>query len=162
MEATTPPTPPRPRKARSPSYPGIDLETALQRARMLYERERTNAALVDAILHHWGYKPNSGAALVHLAALKKFGLLQDEGSGKSRRGRLTPLALDIILDERDDSPDRAASIARAALEPTVHAELWEKYGPSLPESDAPLRFYLTRERAFTDPAAQELIREFRN
>jgi hypothetical protein len=158
--ATNPPQHRR-KRPRSPSYPGIGLQQALERARTLYDHERQNAAPVDAILHHWGYKPKSGAGLVALAALKKFGLLTDEGSGDARRGRLTDLALDILLDPRDDSEQRIVAIKRAALEPGIHKELVERYPAGLP-SDENLRFFLTRERAFTEAAARELIAELRS
>src|SRR2546425_830513 len=107
----------RPKRQRSPSYPGIGLETAIERARELYKQEGRNAAPNDAILGHWGYKPRTGPGLVTIAALKRFGLLDSEGSGKSR---LSNLALRIILDEREDSPDRDAAIKQAALTPSIH------------------------------------------
>src|SRR5438552_17689881 len=97
----------KPKRQRSPSYPGIGLEVALERARSLYREEGRNAAPNEAILHHWGYGPKSGPGLVTLAALKRFGLLTGEGSGKSR---LSNFALRIILDEREDSPERAEAI----------------------------------------------------
>jgi hypothetical protein len=161
MEATAPPGPAK-QKKRSPSYPGIDLPTALQRAKAIYDAQRNSPAHVDAILQHWGYKPKSGAGLVALAALKKFGLMQDEGSGEARQARLTDLALDILLDSRDDSSERDAKIRQAALNPTIHRELWEDHGGSLPPSDAGLVYELTRKRDFTENAARELLREFRN
>jgi hypothetical protein len=148
------------KKPRSPSYPGIGLQEALSRARTLYEHERQNTAPIDAILHHWGYKPKSGGGLVVVAALKKFGLLADEGSGDARRARLTPLALDILLDPREDSPQRQQAIRQAAMAPTIHREILQRYPDGLP-SDATLAFFLTREREFTEAGAQDLIGELR-
>lgn len=149
------------RRERSPSYPGIDLETAIERARVLRAREGRNAAPVDAILHHWGYRPASGMGMVALAALKKFGLLEDQGVGTARKAKLTDLALTILLDEREDSPQRMEAIRSAALRPPIHAELWEESGEQLP-SDQNLRYKLRRERGFTDSAADQFIRQFRS
>jgi hypothetical protein len=98
--------------------------------------------------------------MLTVAALKKFGLLEDQGSGDKRQARLTPLALQIVLDERPDSEERRAAIREAALNPTIHAELWDEFGGSLP-SDVNLRYKLRGERGFTDSAANELIEEFR-
>jgi hypothetical protein len=145
------------KRQRSPSYPGIGLEAALERARSLYGEEGRNAAPNDAILQHWGYAPRSGPGLVTIAALKRFGLLVSEGSGKSR---LSNLALSIILDEREDSPERDEAIKQAALMPRIHKELWDKYQWQLP-SDATLRHFLRLDKGFTDSAADELIRQFR-
>jgi len=142
-------------KSRSPSYPGIDLATALDRARTVYEREGRQAAPVDALYGDWGLKPRSGAGGVVLAALKKFGLLADDGSGMTRRGRLTELALTILLGEAG-SGARDAAIQRAALLPGIHHEVWEKHDRGLP-SDARLRLWLIRDRGFTPGGSDEFI-----
>jgi hypothetical protein len=159
MEATTPPA--KGKKPRSPGYPAITLEQAIERARTLYSNVRQNTALVEGVLQHWGYKPKSGAGLVAVASLKKFGLIEDEGNGEQRRARLTPLALDILLDEREGSPERQAAIQRAALAPGIHRELHERYA-ELPPSDADPLFYLVRERGFTESAARDLMAEYRS
>src|SRR5438105_11530029 len=112
-----------PKRQRSPSYPSIDLETAIDRARTLYAREGRNIAPNHAILGHWGYSAKSGPGFGTLGALKRFGLLRSEGAGKSR---LSDLALRIVLDERQDSPERAEDIKEAALSPAIHKEIWEK------------------------------------
>lgn len=143
-------------KSRSPSYPGIDLERALSLASAVYEKEGRHDTPIEAVWQDWGMKPKSGPALVYLAALKKFGLF-DASVGKVR---LSTLALDIILDEREQSSERAERIREAALKPSVHAELWEKYHGKLP-SDSNLKFYLTRERGFTETGAEDLIQQFR-
>src|SRR5207253_10235130 len=72
-------------RPRSPSYPGIDLATAIERARTMFEHEHRSAAHVDVLYSHWGHKPKSGAGGVVLAALKKYGLITDDGSGANRR-----------------------------------------------------------------------------
>lgn len=95
--------------------------------------------------------------MVVLAALKKFGLLEDEGSGEGRRARLTDLALDIVLE---GSPARAEAIRAAAVAPGIHQELLQAYPDGLP-SDASLIYNLERERGFTPGAARELVKELR-
>jgi hypothetical protein len=144
-------------KGRSPSYPGIDLEKALDLARVVYEKEGRHDTPVEAVWTDWGMRPKTGPALVSVAALKKFGLLD----GTSGKVRLSTLALDILLDERENSTERAERIREAALKPSIHTELWERYQGKLPTSDAALRLYLVRDRKFTDSGADELIRQFR-
>jgi len=150
----------RKRKPRSPSYPGIPLQEAIEKARALYRAEGRNAAPVDAILATWGYKPKSGGGLVALAALKKFGLVEDEGAGADRRAKLSGQGFSIIVDERPESPDREQSIREAALKPTIHAELWQKGNGSLP-SDATMAYELKRDRGFTESGAREFIQQFK-
>jgi len=149
----------RPKKGRSPSYPAIDLEAALARARSLYKQERMNPAPISAIVGHWGYSTyKSGAAAVQYAALKKFGLLSEEGSGEHRQGKLTDLAFAIL--HHPDEAERSKAIEQAALMPSVHRELWDAYGLDLP-SDATLRYWLVTQRAFTDAGAEDFIRQYK-
>lgn len=149
------------RAGRSPSYPDIDLREAIEKAQVLWERENRNLAPVTTIQEHWGYKPNTGPGVRAVAALKKFGLLVDEGRGDDRRARLTDLGMSIVLDEREASTDRSEAIREAALFPPIHSSLWEEYEGNLP-SDNTLRFVLQRDLRFSPTGADALIREFRS
>jgi hypothetical protein len=128
---------------------------------VLLEKEGRNFAFVGAIADHWGYTPKSSPGLVALAALKKFGLIEEQGSGPTRQARVSPLAEKIILDDRPDSAERLEAIREAALRPAIHAELWQKFGDSVP-SDANLRYHLRVEKRFTDSAVSDFIQEFRS
>ena len=147
------------KRERSPSYPAIGLEEAIEKAGILYGNERRNAAPLDAIFGHWGYKAKSSTGFVVLAALKKFGLVVDEGSGANRKAKLSEDAFKIIIDSRPDSQDRSRLIRDAALKPTIHSDLWTEYGKHLP-SDATLKFEL-RAKGFTDTGADEFIGEYK-
>lgn len=100
----------------------------------------------------------SGAATVALAALKKFGLIHDEGSRDSRTVRLTTLAFDIL--NLPDEERVIELIQEAALTPPIHRDLWTRYSGELP-SDATLRYELVRNRSFTESGAVDFIRQFR-
>jgi hypothetical protein len=152
----------RPKKGRSPSYPGIDLGSAVVRASVLYDRIQRHEAPMSAITGYWGFSsPKTGPAAVTYAAVKKFGLLEETGRGDDRMGRLTALALDILVPADHDS--LMTAVRTAALNPPIHAELWEKYRQAggLP-TDEVLRHELVRNRAFTENGATEFIREFRD
>jgi hypothetical protein len=153
--------PRKPKKERSPNYPGIDLGEAIERAKKLYQMEGRNAAPLKTALEHWGYKPQSGAGLVAVAALKRFGLIDDEGRGDRRRIRLSDLALRIIRDDRPNSRERLKSIQTAALTPPIHGELWSEFKSSLP-SDENLKYTLKMHKGFTDLGAKEFVRQFRS
>ena len=148
----------RKKKGRSPSYPAISLKIAIEKASMLYQKEGRHATPTGTALSDIGYSATSGAGIVALAALKKFGLVEDEGSGKDRVVKLTDLALDIILCPDDDSSGKIQAIQHAALNPPVHSELWKEFDGSLP-SPANLRHTLIRKRNFTDIGANEFIRQ---
>ncbi len=145
-------------KGRSPLYPSINLETAIQRVRQLYEKERQHPTPVATIARHWSYKSLNGPAAQALAALKKYGLIEDEGTGEQRKARISALA-DVILAHPDEAM-RKAAIQEAALKPAMHRELWEKYQQDLP-SDSNLRWELTHNRGFTETGASEFIPVYR-
>jgi hypothetical protein len=147
---------PTTRKGRSPNYPGIDLKLALERAKTLWEQEQHHAAPSAVILKHWGYGPKSGGGSVAYAALKRFGLLEDAGNG---RARLTQRAQAILLAEREGRRDEE-KIREAALLPTIHKQVWDAHGASLP-SDENFQYELITEKGFTPGGATEFISEWK-
>lgn len=147
------------KRGRSPSYPAINLKIALEKASILYQKEGKHPTPTSTAMSDMGYSPRSGAGIVALAALKKFGLIEDEGSGPDRVVKLSDLALDIILSPDDDSIEKIQAIQHAALFPPVHSELWKEFDGSLPSSGN-LRHNLIRKRNFTDSGANEFIRQF--
>ncbi len=148
-------------RLRSPAYPGINLETAIKKAKEFYSQERRSSANVKVAVQNWGFKPTSGGGYVVIAALKSFGLITEQGSGDSRTIQLSDLALRILLDERIDSPDREAAIKKAALSPKIHAQLWGKYGANNP-SDGNLRHYLLFDLKFNENTVDDFIREYKD
>jgi hypothetical protein len=141
---------------RSPSYPGVSLRVAVDRAQQLYKAENRYATPVPAAMAVWGYtNPGGGTAGVTLAALKKFGLLIEEKVAEKRVVRLSELALEIIL-----SPEPERAIRQAALLPQLHREMWEKYGNNLP-SDQNLRWQLI-QRGFTEAGANDFLKVYRD
>jgi hypothetical protein len=147
-------------KGRSPAYPAINLETAIQRARQLYDKERRHLTPVTTIAAHWGYSSLNGPAFGAIAALKKYGLLDDEGAGEERKAKLSELA-DVILIHPNDEK-RKAAIREAALRPPIHREMWEKYHDDDLPSEQNLLWELTRDRGFTERGATEFIRVYRS
>lgn len=143
-------------RQRSPAYPYIDIEKAIAKARVIYNKEKMHSAAKDVILLHWGFVKNSGTGTVIFSALTKYGLLIGEGTGDKRGARLTELAYRIIADERPDSLERDKAITEAALTPTIHKELWVKYKGDLPSDDS-LKHELKFNRNFTDFAVDNFI-----
>ncbi len=151
------------KRFRSPPFPFIGLERAIERAEQLHAQDRDHAVPLSAAAKAWGYSSSSSGGAQTIAALKQFGLLSDEGSGTARKVRLTKLALRLILDKRPDSAERVHALREAALTPKIHRELWEKWGANFP-STVTMKTYLTLDRTladqapYSDQAAEELIR----
>lgn len=150
------------KRERSPSYPDIDLEEALDKAQKIWVVEKRNWAPITAIQQHWGYGPNTGPGLRALAALKKFGLLGEQGRGEHRQVQLSELALKILLDQRSDSEEKQLAIKEAALTPPIHRQLWGEYKETLP-SDVTLKFKLLTDPdlPFSERGATALIDEYK-
>lgn len=152
---------PKKKKGRSPSYPGIDIQTALKRAQELYAKEKRYKVNVKTAAAHWDYKFGSGISNITLAALKKYDFLIEEGRGDTRTIQLTDLAHRIIIDEREESEDRERLIIKAALNPKIHKELYEKYNEEGLPSEKSLKFELCTDREFTESGAEEFIAQFK-
>lgn len=145
------------KKVRSPSFPFISLPEALERARAFFDREHRHETEPEVAVRHWGYSPRSSGGNQTLAALRAFGLLEMVGEGKVR---LTERAVRILLDEREESPEREQLLRQAALSPALHARIWERYKGVLP-SDATLRLYLVADEGFNERSVDEFIAELK-
>ncbi|HEY7313171.1 MAG TPA: hypothetical protein VH643_27730 [Gemmataceae bacterium] len=151
-------------RTRSPAYPAIGLDEAIRRAQALYDAADQRWENIEAAAEHWGYATSSSAFLLTVAALKQFGLLTDEGRREDRRVRLSDLALDIVVHP-EDSRERAEAIQKAALNPKIHRELWERFEGKLPSTDVSIRVYLLREREdarFNKDRVDAFISQFRS
>lgn len=141
---------------RSPSYPYVDLESAIGLVRKVNEENRGHPTSREVAFEHMGMSAKSGPGRRTLAALKAFGLVEVKGDMM----HLTPLAHQIIDDERPVSPERDQAIRTAAMNPPIHESLWAKYEASLP-SDAQLRHHLVWNEGFNKASVGDFIDEYK-
>lgn len=142
---------------RSPNYPSIDIGRAIERVRTLYNKERQHPMPALQAVKHWGYSSLNSPGGGQLAALTRFGLLDDEGTKDARRVRVTDLGVTILA--HPDMAEREAAIRHAAMLPAVHQEMWQRYGTELPSEDN-LRWFLTQESGFSENGAKDFIKEY--
>ena len=144
------------KKDRSPNFPFISLPKAIDRARILQAKYRKEPARIATVGPLWGYGAKSSGLLQTVAALKQYGLLDDEGSGDARKIRLTELANRILLDTRPGV--REETIKTAALRPRLFSEYvrWASHRPP----DEHLISELSLDRGFSNDAARIFIRVF--
>lgn len=162
MAATTGSPAPARKRTRSPAYPFINLETALDRARQFHDKEGRNAANVNIAAKHWEFAEGSSYGAQTVASLIYFGLMEDEGTGDKRAVRLTQMALRILLDKRTDSPERAQLIQQAALAPKIHKQLWDKGWTALSDANLRHRLLFDWETPFNENAIEGFIAEYRS
>ena len=147
---------------RSPNFPFIPLETAIERAGELYKQEGRNAVNIKVAVSHWGYKETSSGGKQTVAALKAYGLIEYFGKGDDRKIKLSRLALMILLDEREDSYERQEAIKVTALNPKIFKELWLKWGVGGLPSDANISHFLIFEKDVNEKSTGDLIKNFKS
>lgn len=147
------------RRVRSPNFPSIDLEEAIERAKQFHNQEDRHPANIEVASRHWGYKNFSSGGSTVIAALISFGLMESEGTGGNRRVKLSSLGLQIVLDPRPVSEERTAGLQTAALTPKIYKELWELWGQSLP-SPGNIQFHLLT-RGFNKGTVDKFIEGYK-
>lgn len=145
---------PKKRRERSPAYPAIDLETAIQRLAIVYERESRQPVPISVLMEHWNFTPKSSYGLQTVAALLKYALMADEGSGLDRSVKITDLGLSILIPENES--EKQAAIREAALYPAIISDVWTYYKGQLP-SDGTIKVYLIRQKGFNPRSVDEVI-----
>jgi hypothetical protein len=155
----------KPRQGRSPAFPFIPLNKAIERAETFRVAEGgrpKHFSPLVAACKAWGIGVKTGPGIQTIAALGHYGLFEFQGSGEERCARLTDLAFRILFDKQPVSPERDELIRQAALTPRIHAELWKNWPPEegLP-SVATLETYLVRDRGFSESGARDLIAQYK-
>jgi hypothetical protein len=152
---------PTPKKrVRSPSYPSIDLEEALQRTKVIWEKAKKFFVAATTANTYWGYEAYSSNGFSITAALKKFGLIEEEGNGTQRQIKLTEDAIALVFNPPLDSPEYREKLKEVALKPFIHSELWSRYDGDLPD-DAVIERYLVLERGFNSIYVKPFIKQFK-
>jgi len=141
-------------KPRSPNYPAISLQKAIDLARKVYASNHLHKATSDVVARAMGYGSLNGGSLTAISALKKYGLLEDEG----KELRITKDALTVLV-EPAASAERARTIVKLASTPDLFAELQEAYPGSTPNEEI-LRAWLLR-KGFLQGTVDLPIRAYR-
>jgi hypothetical protein len=152
---------PTTRVGRSPSYPGLALAEAIEKAKALWHAQRAHPTSVKAVRNYLGYASDNGAARRTLAALTQYGLLAEEGKGEGddRLLRVTEEARKLSLLP-EGHPDTIPIIRELAMRPRIYGEMISKWPNGLP-SDQFIQIFLTVEKKYNIEAVPGLIRDFR-
>ncbi|MDB5929927.1 MAG: hypothetical protein JWR60_1634 [Polaromonas sp.] len=149
----TDPTDTKKSKDRSPSFPFIDLQAAIERVRQMQQEEGRSTVPLSRLVMHWRYSEKSSGALQTVGALKSYGLLEEVGvSSGGRLFKLSDLALRILLDQREDESEKEQYVLKAALNPPVAKDIYSKWSEKLPQ-DSTINHYLVFEKKFTQSNA---------
>lgn len=139
-------------RARSPSYPSMSLEDAIQRVHKIYQSDRLNPIDREAAAVLIGYKGSSGASDKSLAALSHYGLVERFSKGELR---VTSLAVDILYPDPPEA--RAQALQEAFRSPDLFQKLADRF-PDVPSTGA-LKGYLRRE-GFVESAINQVASSY--
>ncbi len=144
---------PATQRQKSPNYPSIGLDDALDKIHVIYAKEGTNGVDADAIAKSLGFTGiTSGHASGMVSSLKKYNLL--ENIPKTDRWKLSHTAIDLITLDAGDEP-RLTALQTAALAPPLFKSLHDDYQWSLPSDNALTNDLLKRK--FSTKGAQAAI-----
>jgi len=123
---------------RSPAYPGVSVNQAIDLVAKVYAENRTNPVDRDAAARDMGFAGMTGSSSKALADLAHYGLIEKAGKGAIR---VTQRAVDILYPS---SPaGRAEAFESAAFAPALFGELRAQFPDGIP-SENNLRSYLMR------------------
>jgi hypothetical protein len=144
-------------RLRSPAYPAIDLGEAIERAKALYDQDKTAVVAMDTAAKHIGFAKAHGQALMFLSALRKFGLVEYPSDGKVV---VTRRAVEILTFPNGHER-KLRAMQEAALNPAIYSELLEKYKDSGLPSDEAISAELVADRGFNPSAVGAFLKDFR-
>lgn len=150
----------RAKQGRSPAYPNLSIEEALEKAQALHDAEGFYAVPMSSAFAAWGYGAKSSGARTTRASLRYYGLISVEGDGEAGKVKLTDEARRILLDKREDQSEKKALIKQLALTPTIHRKLLDKFPHGI-KSSATAEHYLVFEEGYNEKAGAEIVKEFK-
>lgn len=121
------------------------------------QRAKRNPLSVDMACQHLGYKARNGASLPIIGALRRYGLLVNQGD----EVRISDEANAIFLAPQGH-PDRVEGIRRVAMRPALFGEVLRAFPDGLP-SDENLIYKLQKDYDFaTEKAAENFVESLRD
>lgn len=140
-------------KQRSPNCPQITFQEAIEKARLVYQKEYTHPAAREVVAQGLGYAGINGRSLSVIGALRQYGIL--EGSGDEQRISDDAVSFFVL----DEGRDREEALIRMIFHPPFFAQIHGEFGDSLP-SESNLKHYLMKN-GFLPKAAEDVIKVYR-
>lgn len=146
-------------KKRSPNYPYIDLEKAVDLARSFFDAYQKNDAAVELTAKHWGFNGLNGSALKTIAAMDAYGLIDKDK--KNKRIKLSDSAIKLSLGGTPEN-ERTNILKQCALGPKLFDSLYNKYDFPLPPEQSLVYDLVTNEGFSSEDAASVAVKNFLN
>ena len=147
-------------RLRSPNFPYISLERAIELIRILFKNYRRSLVPFDTAMTTLEFSPKSSKAKQVMAALSSYGLADTEGKGDDKQIKISDLGYNVIIDDRPVSVERDRFCREAALSPNLFKTLYEKFPHNIP-SDEVLSHELKVRHDFNPDSVLDFIKVYR-
>ncbi|MGE3301827.1 MAG: hypothetical protein AB7M12_01785 [Hyphomonadaceae bacterium] len=144
-------------RQRSPSFPFISLEAAIERLKEFDEKFPRQEVPADRAYLAWGMKGDTSQAQQTLAALKAFGLIEYRGIGPKRPTGVSADARTYLRAQQDSI--KQDILKRVALHPKWVAFFWPKWGTNTIPDEIRLD-QLVLDHKFNENTAPQFLRVY--
>jgi len=148
---------PKASKDRSPSFPFIPLEIAIQRLEQFEKKFGRHPAPAGKVGLAWDMKERSSQADQTLAALKSFGLIKYEGMGLARHALLTDEGRNYLRAQQESSKKEILKVC--ALRPKILRTFWASWGADRPPDEVALD-KLILQNGFSEGGAKNFLKVY--
>ena len=148
-----------PVKQRSPRYPVVDLETALDLLRKLYDKVGRSEFHPDDAAAAWGYNSVSGPLRSKIATLRQYGLLEGKRGRYAENPRISQRGLSLAgPDQTVRGREYRDELQEVALAPPLFSEIYNTMPNAI---DAVFRRHLVVRKGFTEDGARRFMEGYR-
>jgi hypothetical protein len=140
-------------RQRSPSYPAISIDQAIDFVSRIHKSCRANVIDRETAAREMGYNGLTGRSMKVLSDLIQFNLLEKEGKGNVK---VSQLGVDVL--HGIDPDDRQQAKLEAALSPQLFRDIHERFPDGIP-SETAIRSFLIQQD-FMDTAIGPAINAF--
>lgn len=140
-------------RQRSPSYPSLSLEQAIEMVGKIHKVNRTNVISRETAARDMGYAGLTGRSMTVLGSLAQYGLMEKAGKGDVK---VTRRAVEILHPVEE--AHRAEAIVEAAQTPALFKTLHERFPDGVPSENALKSFMVQND--FNDVAIGPAIAAF--
>ena len=141
---------------RSPAFPVVPLETALERLAEFEEHYKRSPARPEKVGEAWSIKNKAYADRI-AAAPRYFGLLEYQGSAKDRSIVISDEGRKYLRAHQEETKQEVRKAA--ALRPKKIADFWSVWGTDRP-ADAACLDDLIQNHGFSDGDAQDFLKVY--
>lgn len=142
---------------RSPSFPFVPLQTAIERLTAFEKYFGRRPAPVTHAGLAWGMKGKSSQADQTLAALRSFGLIEYEGSGVDRKAIISEDGRTYLRTQQETTKRQV--LKRAALRPKNIRKFWSIWGTGR-HPDPVCLDELIFKNGFSDTGAESFLKVY--